>query len=261
VDNLKVAIIAGGIGSRLIEETTIKPKAMVEIGGKPILWHIMMYYSNFGFNEFVIALGYKGEYIKRWMLEYYSLQKNLRVNTKTGEVTYFDENNECDIEWIVNLVDTGERTQNGGRIKRLSPWLGEESFMMTWCDGLSNIDLSRLLKYHNTHGKIATLSAVRPPSRFGNLILEGDRVSEFKEKTQTPDLWINGAFFVLEPEIFQYIEGDNTMFEYEPLDTLSKKGELMAYRHSGFWQCMDTIPEKIKLENLWNKGKAPWKNW
>lgn len=255
---MKVAILAGGIGSRLVEETRMKPKAMVEIGGKPILWHIMMHYSQYGFNEFVIALGYKGEYIKRWMREYYLLNGNMTVKTGTGEVISYDTNEQ---EWTIHLVDTGQKTLTGGRIKRLAPWLDDETFMLTWCDGLSNVDLEALLKFHRSHGRLATLTAVRPPSRYGHLVLKEDKVVQFIEKPHITEYWINGAFFVLEPEIFKYIEGDNTMWEKEPLENLAKDGQLMAYRHNGFWQCMDTLHEKKKLEEIWQNGKAPWKVW
>ena len=258
---MKVAILAGGIGSRLVEETSMKPKAMVEIGGRPILWHIMMYYSHFGFKEFVIALGYKGEYIKRWMQEYYSLKRNITVNTGTGEVIFHDEGVDEETDWIVHLVDTSQKTLTGGRIKRLAPWLGDETFMLTWCDGLSDVDLNALLRFHRSHGRLATLTAVRPPSRFGHLVFNGSRVVQFKEKPRITEGWINGAFFVLEPEVHKYIKGVDTMWEKEPLENLARDGQLMAYRHTGFWQCMDTIQEKLLLERLWQSGKAPWKIW
>lgn len=256
--DLKVAILAGGIGSRLVEETSVKPKAMVEIGGMPILWHIMMYYSHFGFNEFVIALGYKGECIKRWMMDYHIQNRNMTIRTGTSE-TVFHEKIEQD--WTVHLVDTGQKTLNGGRIKRLSQWLGDETFMLTWCDGLADVDLQALLNFHRSHGRFATLTAVKPPSRFGHLALEGDRVIRFNEKPRHVREWINGAFFVLEPEIFDYIEGDDTRWEKQPMELLAKDGQLMAHRHEGFWQCMDTIHEKNKLEQIWKSGKAPWKIW
>lgn len=255
---MKVAILAGGVGSRLSEETEVKPKPMVEIGGKPILWHIMMYYSQFNFNDFVIALGYKGEVIKKYMVDYCALNRDLTVNMKTGNVTM----NEGPVpDWVVDLVDTGTRTQTGGRIKRLAPFIGNETFMLTWGDGLSNIDLNDLLRFHRSHGKLATLSAVRPTARFGHLEMDGDQVTEFSEKPQTREGWINGAFFVLEPEIFDYIEDDNTHWEKEPLERLAREGQLMAYRHNAFWQCMDTLREKKYLESLWEAGNAPWKIW
>jgi len=260
-DKLKVAILAGGIGSRLVEETSIKPKAMVEIGGRPILWHIMMIYSYFGFNEFIIALGYKGEYIKRWAQEYYSMNKDITINTGTGEIIFHNKNPKKGTDWTIHLVDTGQDTLTGGRIKRLAPWLGNETFMLTWCDGLSNVDLSDLLRFHRSHGRLATLTAVRPPSRYGHLVFEGDRIVQFKEKPQITDTWINGAFFVLEPGVLNYIKGDNIMWEREPLERLVNDGQLMAYRHTGFWQSMDTLPEKLFLERLWENGNAPWKIW
>jgi glucose-1-phosphate cytidylyltransferase len=256
---MKVGILAGGVGSRLSEETTVKPKPMVEIGGRPILWHIMQYYATYGFNEFVIALGYKGEQIKRYMADYCSLASDLRVSLADGQVK--PHNNGHSQNWIVDLIDTGQGTNTGGRIKRLAPYLGNSTFMMTWGDGVSNIDLKRLLAFHRSHGKLATVTAVRPPSRFGRLEIEGERVTRFDEKPLTGEAWINGAFFVLEPRVFQYIEGDATLFEREPLENLARDGELMAYRHDGFWQCMDTIRDKVKLEALWDSGDAPWKVW
>jgi len=255
---MKVAILAGGVGSRLSEETELKPKPMVEVGGKPILWHIMMYYSQFGFNEFVIALGYKGEVIKKYMVDYCALNSNLTVSTKTGAVKMIQKQTH---DWTVELIDTGIGTQTGGRIKRLQPYLGDETFMLTWGDGLSDVNLDKLLSYHRGHGKLATLTAVRPTARFGHLEMAGDRVVEFSEKPQTREGWINGAFFALEPKIFDYIEGDNTHWEKEPLEQLAQEGQLMAYRHDAFWQCMDTLREKKLLENLWESGNAPWKIW
>jgi glucose-1-phosphate cytidylyltransferase len=255
---MKVAILAGGVGSRLAEETEVKPKPMVEIGGKPILWHIMKYYAEFGFDEFVIALGYKGEVIKKYMVDYCALNSNLSVCMKTGTVIMTDRDS-C--SWQVDLIDTGNSTQTGGRIKRLQPYLGNETFMLTWGDGLSNVDLHRLLAYHRSHGKLATLTAVRPTARFGHLETDGDQVIEFSEKPQTREGWINGAFFVLEPEVFDYIDGDDTHWEKEPLERLAREGQLMAYRHTSFWQCMDTLREKKLLEGLWESGKAPWKIW
>jgi glucose-1-phosphate cytidylyltransferase len=257
---MKVAILAGGLGTRLSEETVKKPKPMVEIGGRPILWHIMMHYSHFGFKEFVIALGYKGEYIKRWMHEYYSLNKNVTVKTNTNQVIFRD-GKQSQASWTVHLVDTGKKTLTGGRIKRLAPFIGNQTFMLTWCDAVANIDLQALLKFHRSHGHLATVTAVHPPPRFGHLLLEGDSVTQFKEKPRAAEGWINGAFFVLEPGIFEYIEGDNTQWEKEPLERLAIEGQLMAYRHKGFWQCMDTIHEKQLLEKLWQSGQAPWKTW
>jgi glucose-1-phosphate cytidylyltransferase len=255
---MKVAILAGGVGSRLAEETEIKPKPMVEIGGKPILWHIMMHYAYYGFEDFVIALGYKGEVIKRYMVDYCSLNSDLTVNLRTGEITI---NGGFKPDWNVELIDTGIATLTGGRIKRLAPYLGNETFMLTWGDGVSDVNLHDLLAFHRSHGKLATLTAVRPPARFGHLAFEGDRVAEFTEKPQTSEGWINGAFFVLEPEVFDYIDGDDTQWEKEPLEKLARDGQLMAYRHESFWQCMDTLRDKYLLESLWQTGKAPWNIW
>jgi glucose-1-phosphate cytidylyltransferase len=255
---MKVAILAGGLGSRLAEETDVRPKPMVEIGGKPILWHIMMHYAHFGFRDFTIGLGYKGEVIKKYMLDYCSLNRDLTVSTATGKVKMGGFPVE---DWTVDLIDTGIKTQTGGRIKRLAPYLGKGTFMLTWGDGVSNLDLHQLLAFHRKHGKLATLTAVRPTARFGHLEMMGDQIVEFSEKPQTKEGWINGAFFVLEPEVFDYIDGDSTHWEKEPLERLARDGQLMAYRHSDFWQCMDTIREKRYLESLWEAGNAPWKIW
>lgn len=255
---MKVAILAGGVGSRLSEETEAKPKPMVEVGLKPILWHIMMYYSKFNFNEFVVALGYKGDHIKRWMKEYCALNSNMTIKMGTGEVILRDTNVP---HWTVDLVDTGLGTNTGGRIKRLAPWVGNSTFMLTWGDGVANLDLNELLAFHRSHGKLATLTAVRPPARFGHLELDDSRVVEFSEKPQTAEGWINGAFFVLEPGIFDYIENDDTQWEKDPLENLARDGQLMAFMHTSFWQCMDTLRDKKMLEKLWDSGNAPWKIW
>jgi glucose-1-phosphate cytidylyltransferase len=256
---MKVGILAGGLGSRLAEETEIKPKPMVEIGGKPILWHIMKHYAHYGHNNFVVALGYKGEYIKKYMVDYASLASDhMMVDIKQGKVTRTGGETE---DWTVELVDTGMSTQTGGRIKRLQPYVGKERFMLTWGDGVATVDLDKLLAFHKSHGKIATLTAVRPPARYGHLMFDGDRISEFAEKPQTAEGWINGAFFVLEPKVFDYIDADSTQFEKEPMERLAAEGQLMAYKHEGFWQCMDTLREKHLLNELWSSGKAPWKLW
>ncbi len=255
---MKVAILAGGAGSRLAEETEVKPKALVEIGGRPILWHIMRHYAHYDFKEFIIALGYKGEVIKKYMVDYCSLNSNLTVNLGTGEVEIKDGYRP---DWTVELIDTGIPTMTGGRIKRLAAYLSNGTFMLTWCDGVSDINLGDLLAFHRAHGKLATLTAVRPPARYGHLVFEGDQVAEFTEKPQVGEGWINGAFFVLEPGVFDYIEGDDTQWEREPLERLAKDGQLMAYRHDSFWQCMDTLREKYILETLWQSGNPPWQVW
>jgi glucose-1-phosphate cytidylyltransferase len=255
---MKVAILAGGFGTRLAEETEIKPKPMVEIGGKPILWHIMRHYAHYGHKEFVIALGYKGEIIKRYIVDYCSLYSNLTVNLKNGEVKVHDGPTP---DWVVELVDTGMPTQTGGRIKRLGPHLGNQTFMLTWGDGVSDVDLDALLAFHRSHGKLATVTAVRPPARYGYMQFDGDQVAEFTEKPQIGEGWINGAFFVLEPGVLDYIDGDDTVWEREPMERLARDGQLMAYRHRSFWQCMDTLREKHILESLWQSGQAPWKVW
>jgi glucose-1-phosphate cytidylyltransferase len=241
-----------------MEETDTRPKPMVEVGGYPVLWHILKHYSHFGFNEFAIALGYKGDFIKRWVREYSTLSGDMTIEIGTGQITLHDTH---EVNWRIHLVETGLKTQTGGRIKRLAPWMGDETFMLTWGDGVSDVDLDRLLDFHRSHGKLATMTAVRPPARYGHLEFDGDRVMEFTEKPQTREGWINGAFFVLEPGIFDYIRGDDVMWEHEPLQQLAKAGELMAYRHHAFWQCMDTLREKHILETLWKSGDAPWKSW
>jgi glucose-1-phosphate cytidylyltransferase len=251
--------LAGGVGSRLSEETVVKPKPMVEIGGRPILWHIMRHYDHYGFKEFAIALGYKGEVIKKYFVDYAALTGNLTVDLARQEVTSHDA--ESDLNWKVDLIDTGIGTNTGGRIKRLKPYLGDETFMLTWGDGVSTVDLQDLLKFHRSHGKLATLTAVHPAARFGHLDLEAEQVRVFAEKPQTKQGWINGAFFVLEPAIFDYIEGDDTAWDYGPMVKLAEEGQLMAYKHDGFWQCMDTLREKKLLNDLWDAGKAPWKIW
>ena len=257
---MKVAILAGGVGARLAEETETKPKPMVEIGGNPILWHIMMHYAYYGFKDFIIALGYKGEYIKKYMVDYCRLCGNLTVNLQNGDVEIHDGGG-YKADWTVELIDTGRDTMTGGRIKRLAPYLGNETFMLTWGDGVSDVNLRDLLNFHKSHGKLATLTAVRPPARFGHLEIDGNRIKEFSEKLQTSEGWINGAFFVLEPAVFDYIDGDTTMWEKKPLEQLAKDGQLVAYRHSSFWHCMDTLRDKRRLDAMWQDGNPPWKIW
>jgi glucose-1-phosphate cytidylyltransferase len=261
IDGMKVAILAGGLGTRLPEETEVRPKPMVEIGGRPILWHIMKHYSHYGWTRFVIALGYKGEHIKRYMVDYCSLNGDLTVNLKDGSVARNGNGNAAAEDWTLELVETGTRTATGGRIKRLAPHLGPGTFMLTWGDGVSDVNLHDLLAFHRSHGRLATVTAVRPTARFGRLDIEGDQVTRFSEKPQLEEGWINGAFFVLEPGIFEYIEGDSTQWEREPLERLAADGQLMAYRHESFWQCMDTLRDKKLLESLWESGNPPWRVW
>jgi glucose-1-phosphate cytidylyltransferase len=255
---IKIAILAGGLGSRLSEETSIKPKPMVEIGGKPILWHIMNIYASYGFKEFVIALGYKGEVIKDYFLNYHHYSRDLTIQLKTGKVVTHDSNTE---DWTVHLLDTGHDTQTGGRVKQIAEFIGNERFMLTYGDGVGNINIPALLDFHEKHGKLATLTAVRPPARFGQLAFSGDQVTHFEEKPQAGEGWINGGFFVLEPDIAKYIAGNSIFWEREPLERISSDGQLVAYRHENFWQCMDTLRDVNLLEKLWQEGEAPWKIW
>ncbi len=255
---MKVCILAGGLGSRLAEETTVKPKPMVEIGGRPILWHIMRQYDHHGLKNFVIALGYLGNQIKRYMADYVSITENLTVDFRNGTV---DSHRAVPLEWRVDLIDTGQNTMTGGRVKRLAPYLGNETFCLTYGDGVSTIDIDALVRFHRHHGRLATLSAVRPPARFGRLELSEGEVVAFAEKPQLGEGWINGGFFVFEPGVLDYIDGDGTFLEREPLERLAADGQLMAYRHDGFWQCMDTIRDKVHLQELWDSGAAPWKVW
>jgi glucose-1-phosphate cytidylyltransferase len=255
---MKVAILAGGQGTRLSEETAIKPKPMVEIGGKPMLWHIMSIYAAHGYNEFVVALGYKGEQIKDYFLNYHYRSRSLTIQLDTGKVETHRGNGE---EWVVHLLDTGGDTQTGGRVKRLAEYIGPEPFMLTYGDGVGNVDIPRLVKFHRAQGKLATLTAVRPPTRFGQMILVDGNVVEFKEKPQLGEGWINGGFFVLEPGIVDYIEGDQTSWEFDSLERLAAEGQLAAYQHQAFWQCMDTVRDVHLLERQWSEGTAPWKIW
>jgi glucose-1-phosphate cytidylyltransferase len=254
----KVVILAGGLGTRLAEETEIKPKPMVEIGDYPILWHIMKHYTCYGFTEFVIALGYKGEVIKRFILEHTTLHGSFSIDMKAGKVIARKEVPE---KWVVHLVDTGLDSSTGGRIARVREYLDNETFMLTYGDGVSNVDLNALLALHKKCGRIVTLTAVRPPARFGGLVFDGDLIAQFTEKPQIGEGWINGGFMVMEPKIFDYISSDLTNLEAEVLEQLAAEGQLAAYRHDDFWQCMDTLRDKRLLENLWQQGDAPWKTW
>ncbi len=252
---MKVVILAGGLGTRLSEETTVKPKPMIEIGGKPILWHLLNIYSAAGFDEFVIALGYKQEVVKEYFHSFYSVNNDLSVDLATGETTIRQRMPE---RWKVHLIDTGLATQTGGRIKRLREIIDGETFMCTYGDGVASIDVDRLMRFHYDRGREATLTAVRPPARFGALEIEGDRVATFIEKPQASEGWINGGFFVFEPSIFERIEGDQTLLEHEPLAQLARDGQLSCYRHEGFWQPMDTARDRRLLEDLWASGNPPW---
>ncbi|MBP9871881.1 MAG: glucose-1-phosphate cytidylyltransferase [Nitrosomonas sp.] len=255
---MKVAILAGGLGTRLSEETTLKPKPMVEVGGKPILWHIMNIYASYGYKEFVIALGYKGEMVKDYFLNYHYHSRSLTVQLKTGDVKIHNEKGE---DWVVHLLDTGAETNTGGRVKRIAEFVGNEPFMLTYGDGVSNVNIPALLEFHKMQDKLVTMTAVRPPARFGQMVIEDHRVVQFKEKPQIGEGWINGGFFVLQPEIIKYIEGDQTAWEFESLENIAAAGELSAYQHEGFWQSMDTLRDVHLLNKLWQEEKAPWKIW
>lgn len=256
---MKTVILCGGLGTRLSEETQVKPKPMVDIGGRPILWHIMKTYEKHGLSDFVLALGYKGEVIKDYFLNYHARLSDVSVHLKNGQVDYSNPTAE---DWRVSLIDTGAESMTGGRLLRLKEHIQNDgAFMLTYGDGVSDINISELLKFHRSHGRIATVSAVRPPVRFGELSIDANRVSKFQEKPQAGEGWINGGFFVFEPSIFDYIAGDSTMLEREPLEKLAQEGELMAFHHPDFWQCMDTIRDKSALEHLWAENKAPWKVW
>jgi glucose-1-phosphate cytidylyltransferase len=252
---MKVVFFAGGLGSRLSEETEVRPKPMVEIGGRPILWHLMKHYAHHGHREFVVALGYKGEVIKRFFVDYAALEGSFSISLKDGHVDRFKAHDE---DWKVHLVDTGLDTSTGGRLKAVANIVSDGTFMLTYGDGVSDVDLDKLLAFHRSHGKLATLTAVRPPARFGELKLDGDAVARFSEKPQIGEGWINGGFFVLEPGALDYISGD-PHWEREPLEGLARDGQLMAYKHEAFWQCMDTLRDKRLLDALWSSGAAPWR--
>lgn len=255
---MNVVILAGGLGTRLGEETELRPKPMVEVGGRPILWHILKHYGHYGFAHFFVALGYKGEYIKRYFLDYAALSSSLRVNTGRNAVMPLDKG--CE-DWDLHLIDTGLSTNTGGRVRRMAEYLRGGTFMATYGDGVADVDLRALLAFHRAQGKVATVTAVRPPARFGGLLFDGDMVREFTEKPQAGEGWINGGFLVFEPAIFDYLEADDTSLESQTLERVAADGQLAAYKHPGFWQCMDTIRDKKLLEDLWENGNPPWKVW
>lgn len=253
----KVVILAGGLGTRLAEETETKPKPMVDVGGRPILWHIMKHYAHYGFREFFIALGYKGDVVRKFFHDDGARGADDKA-VLNGEKDFLTVT--CD-EGLVHLVDTGLRTMTGGRLKRLAPFLGKEPFMLTYGDGVSNVNLNDLLQFHQRHGKTVTVTAVRPPARFGGLVIDGDHVVQFTEKPQIGEGWINGGFFVFEPGIFDFLKDDDTVLEAHALEQLAGVGQMNAWRHEGFWQCMDTLRDKRVLDSLWAGGQAPWKMW
>ena len=251
---MEVVILAGGLGTRLSEETDIKPKPMVEVGGKPILWHIMKIYENYGFNNFTLALGYKGEVIKDYFINYHAHSSDLAINLKNGEISF---SNQVSEDWNVSLINTGISSMTGGRLLRLRDKL-KATFMLTYGDGVSDVNLQELLKFHKSHGKIATVTAVIPSARFGGMHVDDGKVLNFKEKPQSGSGWINGGFFIFEPSIFDYLDDDTTVLEHKPMEKLVNDGELMAYQHHGYWQCMDTIRDRESLQEIWDSGNASW---
>ena len=255
---MKVVILAGGKGTRIAEETVTRPKPMVEIGGRPILWHIMSIYAAHGLNDFVVACGYRGELIKEYFANYFLHHSDFVINMRDGSRDLITANGP---DWRVSVVDTGLETMTGGRVRRLKALVSGGTFMVTYGDGLGSVDMTELLAFHRAHGKLATVTAVRPPARFGSLALDGNRVREFAEKPQTGEGWINGGFFVFEPGIFDYLTDDATSLEQDPLEQVASAGQLMAFRHDGFWQPMDTVRERQLLESMWASGGAPWKVW
>ena len=253
---MKVILLAGGFGTRLTEYTDVIPKPMVTIGGKPILWHIMQTYSHFGHKDFYVALGYKAEIIKEYFLNYRALNADFTVDLASGDVT----SHQIDpVDWKVTLVNTGDDSMTGGRVKRMQSFIGKDTCMLTYGDGLSDIDLDQLITFHKSHGKMVTVTAVHPGARFGELEMKGEQVTSFQEKPQTGQGWINGGYFVIEPEFFDLIQDDKTILERGPLESVAQSGELMAFQHQGFWHCMDTKRDLDNLEDYWSSGKAPWK--
>ncbi|WP_342363511.1 glucose-1-phosphate cytidylyltransferase [Terrarubrum flagellatum] len=255
---MKAVILAGGLGTRLAEETEIKPKPMVEIGGRPIIWHIMKIYSHFGINDFIVCLGYKGYVIKEYFQNYRLHRSNVTIDLAKDVITTHESNVE---PWKITLVETGANTMTGGRIQRIRDYVGDSDFCLTYGDGVAKVDIAKLIETHKAHGKAATVTAVQPPGRFGSMDLQGDKVRSFMEKPKGDGGWINGGFFVLKPKIFDYLSGDGTVWEQEPLRRLAADGELVAFQHTDFWQAMDTLREKQHLENLWSGGSPPWRVW
>ena len=256
---MKVVILAGGLGTRIIEESQYKPKPMITIGGKPLIWHIMKIYSQYNFKEFVITLGYKGQAIKDYFINYEFINSDLRINLLNKDIKILNENKE---DWTVNLIETGDKTMTGGRIKKAFEFVNNERIMATYGDGLANININNLIEFHKSHGKLATLTVVKPTSRFGEVSFEGQQVTSFQEKPiKGKEGWINGGFFVLEPKVADFIKSYDIPFESSPLEQLCKEGELMAFKHDGFWSAVDVLRDKLLLKNLWDQDKAPWKTW
>jgi glucose-1-phosphate cytidylyltransferase len=255
---MKAVILAGGFGSRLSEETVLKPKPMVEIGGRPILWHIMKIYSSHGINEFIVCLGYKGYIVKEYFANYFLHMSDVTIDLSDNSLEIHNRYAE---PWKITLVDTGESTQTGGRLKRISPYVDDGDFCMTYGDGLSDVDITELIRFHNEAGKLATVTAVQPPGRFGAMVLEKYSVTSFKEKPLGDGSWINGGFFVLSPAALDYVQGDDTYWEREPMENLANDGQMSAYVHDGFWSAMDTLRDRNALETMWESGSAPWKKW
>lgn len=253
---MKVVLLAGGFGTRLSEYTDLLPKPMVPIGGKPILWHIMKSYAYFGHKDFYVALGYKAETVKEYFLNYRALNSDFTVDLESGALIPHQRD---EVDWRVTLVDTGQQSMTGGRLKRMQRFVGDATFMLTYGDGVADIDIGALLAFHRNHGKLVTVSAVRPAARFGELALQGDEVSHFQEKPQLQEGWINGGYFVIEPGFLEFIAGDDTILERDPLERAAAAGQLRAYRHHGYWQCMDTKRDRDALEDLWRGGNAPWR--
>ncbi len=255
---MKVLILAGGYGTRLSEETDVKPKPMVNIGEMPIIWHIMKFYSSFGFNEFIILLGYKGYIIKEFFHNYFIHNYDVTIDLDKNTRTYHKKNEEC---WKIDLIDTGLNAMTGGRIKQAQRLIDNKTFMLTYGDGLSDVNLNELIKFHKNEKKLLTMTAVQPDGRYGSIDIDGNSVSSFEEKPKHDNYWINGGYFVCEPDVLNYIEDHNTIFEKEPLEKLAKEGQISAFKHNSYWGCMDTMRDKNNLNDLWNKNSAPWKKW